>query len=670
MLGRLANSGDQRGARGGIPADRIGTERGGEELAAELEERFLGLAENSPSMIFINQGGRVVYANPRAEEILGYPVAEMCAPDFDFRRLIAEEDHELVARAFARHRVGEEVAQYQYGLMTRDGRRLDAINATRLIRYRGEPAILGVVTDISDLVAARRKAEESEQIYRAVVESSPDSITMVDIDGHVLMANQEAARMQGFDTPAELLASGRSAFDLLADEDRQRVQDDLIRLLDEGSLRDSRFHSLLPNGERRLRESNATLLTDRDGNPTAFIAVTRDITARERAQEERLRLERQVLHAQKLESLGILAGGIAHDFNNLLAAILGSASLALRKLGVADPARGEVERIEIAAQRAAALTREMLAYSGRGGFEIVPVQVAALTRELGQLLAASIPKKVRMVFDLADDLPPVRADAGQLQQVIMNLISNAAEAIGEASGTITVRAWIGPVDRRDPGLIDTDQPLGAGSYLHLEFVDTGCGMDDETRARIFDPFFTTKAAGRGLGLASVLGIVRSHGGALFVTSSVGQGTTIRVVLPTSDAMTAAAEIGARSALRGEGGTVLVVDDELIVREVASAMFEALDVEVMTAVDGRQGLELFAAHADQIDGVLLDLTMPELNGEEVFRELLALRPGVRVILTSGYFEDEALERCATLGASILKKPFTIDELAEAWARLRA
>jgi signal transduction histidine kinase/CheY-like chemotaxis protein len=395
------------------------------------------------------------------------------------------------------------------------------------------------------------------------------------------------------------------------------------------------------------------------------------------AGEERLALERKLLAAQKLESLGVLAGGIAHDFNNLLAAILGNAELALLDLPPKSPAHASIAQIELAARRAATLTQQMLAYSGRGHFVVDQYDLNALIADMTDLIEASIPRQVALRLTLGPQLPRIIADATQIRQVVMNLVINAAEAIGEGDGAITLTTRVGRVDRAYLVQADPTPDLTEGMYVELEVADTGHGMDAATQAKIFEPFFTTRFTGRGLGLAAVLGIVRGHRGALTVQSAPGQGTTFRVLLPiageeSSDwSETSLPEHDAPAPpllLARLSGVVLIVDDEEHVRAVAARMLEQAGYTALLAAEGAAGVELYRVRAGQIGCVLLDLTMPRQSGEQALRELHQLDPNVRVVLMSEYDEQETAERFAELGAAgFLHKPFTIESLHAAVER---
>jgi len=390
------------------------------------------------------------------------------------------------------------------------------------------------------------------------------------------------------------------------------------------------------------------------------------IIEKQRAEAERLEMERRLLHTQKLESLGVMAGGIAHDFNNLLTAILGHADLALISLSPTAPARHNIEEILKASRRAADLCQQLLAYTGRGKFVIEPIQLDELIEEMVHLLRTFISKKVILNLSLHRNLPRIEGDPSQIRQVLMNLVMNASEAIGDTSGVVTISTGVTFCDRgflRDTYL---DDDLPEGHYVTLDVSDTGCGMDRETRERIFEPFFSTKFTGRGLGMSAVLGILRSHRGAVNVYSERGKGTDFRMFFPGSTMVQEPVSLKQRP--RGEEwlgkGKVLLVDDEQTVLDIAGRMLEMLGFSVETAVDGLDALVVFNRKRDEIKCVLLDLTMPRMSGEEAFRELRSLAPGLPVVLSSGYSEMEVASRFS--GASVsgfIQKPYRFSELRD-------
>jgi PAS domain S-box-containing protein len=380
------------------------------------------------------------------------------------------------------------------------------------------------------------------------------------------------------------------------------------------------------------------------------------------AEEGRRKLEAQMQQAQKLESLGILAGGIAHDFNNLLTATLGHADLALANLPPESPIRENLKEIDDASRRAAELCRQMLAYSGRGKFVVELINLSRLAQELTHLLQVSVSKKTALRRHFAADLPAIEADPAQVRQVVMNLVINASEAIGDNEGVIAISTGAMHCDEvylRGSYLAESVSP---GTYVYFEVTDTGCGMDAETRSKMFDPFFTTKFAGRGLGLAAVLGIVRSHKGAIKMNSEPGKGTTFRVLFPASTKTAKRPEPDVASGLWRGSGTILVVDDEEPVRVVAKKMMERWGFHVLTAADGNEAIKLFQENPGRIACVLLDLTMPRKDGVETYRELRRARNDVRVILTSGYTEQEISRRFAGQDiAGFIEKPFEMTTL---------
>ena len=406
---------------------------------------------------------------------------------------------------------------------------------------------------------------------------------------------------------------------------------------------------------------------DADRTITLCRTAVIDITERKRMEAEKLALERQLHHAQKLQSLGVLAGGIAHDFNNILTVILGNAELALDELSPMSSARESIREIEKACTLGAELAKQMLAYSGKGRFVVEPIDAGELVAGMTHLLEVSISKKAVLQCNLAESLPTFDGDVAQIRQVIMNLIINASEAIGDTSGIIALstsavhcdRAYLDDADemlRAGP-----DRPLPEGVYLCLEVADTGCGMDAKTIERIFDPFFTTKFTGRGLGMSAVLGIVRGHQGTLKIHSQVGNGSTFKVLFPANEpadngsTITTTDEAERRD--RSGSGTILFADDEEPVLAVGKRMLERIGFSVLTSPDGREAVKVFREHADEIVGVLLDLTMPHMDAEEAFREMRRLRPGIPVILCSGYNEQEATQRFAGKGlAGFVQKPF--------------
>jgi two-component system, cell cycle sensor histidine kinase and response regulator CckA len=379
-------------------------------------------------------------------------------------------------------------------------------------------------------------------------------------------------------------------------------------------------------------------------------------------EEARRRLEGKLLQSQKLESLGVLAGGLAHDFNNLLAAILGSVDLAALELPVSHSVREHLQLIGKTSEQAGELCRQLLAYAGKGRFELSDVDLSSVVSEVEQLLRASISKSAALELDLAAGLPAVRVDLAQVRQVLLNLVINASEAIGEATGTIRIVTGRVQVDESYLAAEHLQCAAGVGDYVYLEVSDTGGGMSHEEIEKIFDPFYTTKFTGRGLGLAAVLGIVKGHQGIIKIYSESQQGTSFKVMFPEAESPVETEVEQPSEQWRGDG-LALLIDDDPNVRGVGSRLLEALGFEALTAEDGAVGVRTFQEHADRVRVVLLDLTMPNMGGEEAFRELRKIRSDLPIILMSGFNQQDSISRFVGEGlAGFLQKPFRLRDVA--------
>jgi two-component system, cell cycle sensor histidine kinase and response regulator CckA len=502
---------------------------------------------------------------------------------------------------------------------------------------------------------AMRETQRSEARYRQIVSSIRDGVWSIDAQGRTNYVNAQLAHMLGY-TPEEMI--GRSFYDFMDEATKREAS---VRLA-------QRRQGISARHEMRYRRKDGSELAvilsagplkDASGAVSGALAVVSDLT-------EQRSLELKMQQAQKLESLGVLAGGIAHDFNNLLVGIMGNVGLALDDLSSAHPVAPRLEEIRSAALRAAELTRQMLAYSGKGRFVIQRIDLNRLVEEMSHLLTTVISKRATVHFDFTRNLPPVEVDGTQIRQVVMNLITNASDALSESPGTISIRTSVLDVVDGPEAAADAERGVSPGRYVVLEVADTGCGMDARTQEKIFDPFFTTKFAGRGLGLAAVHGILRGHRGAVQVTSELGRGTCFKVLLPAalgkydSDAPASKSERDERGQ-----GLVLVADDERAVRAIAKTALERAGFRVLLAEDGRQAVDLFAERPMDFAAVLLDLTMPKLSGLQVLRELARLNPRVRVVLSSGYTEqDVAKQLAAGAVAGFLQKPWLPVDLVAA------
>ncbi|HWQ56368.1 MAG TPA: PAS domain S-box protein [Bryobacteraceae bacterium] len=515
----------------------------------------------------------------------------------------------------------------------------------------GDLSLMQAVTDHFAIAMERVRVEkalrESEALYRAVARGIPGGAVYV-VDRELRIVAAEGTLLPKLGTSREKL-EGRVLQEVI---DRTAI----CELIAE------RFRRALKGEVAGYETEDRELvlwtqyvpLRDENGRVAAAMALQLDVT-------ERKRVEEQLRHAQKLESIGVLAGGVAHDFNNLLTSVLGNASLA--RLEAPPSIVEQIESIIDAAEKAAALTRQLLAYAGKGRFQIADLDLARVIRSSADLIRGSIPKNVDLILDVPDNLPTTRGDNVQLQQVIINLVTNAAEAIGEAKhGTVRISAGLRTVGQDHPA--EPGFQIPPGQYVCVEVSDSGCGLDEATRARMFDPFFTTKFTGRGLGLAAVQGILRSHKGGITVRSAPGQGSTITVYLPAIAVVVQGASGDGTAAGAEQALTVLVVDDEPAVRSFAKSALGRLGHTVLLAEDGQRAIELLEKNGS-VDLVLLDVVMPVIGGGEVAGTIRKRWPDVSVLVTSGYNQEEA-RRLGSLpeGLPFIPKPYTLQRLASA------
>ena len=608
-----------------------------------------------------------VQVNDRICAMTGYDRSELLGNDI--RMLYpTDEDRDRAGRELFEHvrRTGAGTAESHW--KRKDGVVIDVLlNVTPLDPADMSAGVTFTSLDITERKRAERSLQESRDFLQRVIDNVPDAVMVLDQDYRVLMANEAARRLAGGKDP---VSACMQCHQVLHGRDLPCEGTDMRCALREAlaARRDVQVQHVDRDseGNQIFLDVVAAPIFDGSGEVVHVIETARDVTDVRRAEEQQRALETQIQHAQKLESLGVLAGGIAHDFNNILTVILGNTELALRALSPTSPARVELAEIDEAVRRAADLCSQMLAYSGKGRFLVQPIDLSKIVKEMSHMLEVSISKKAVLKYNFNDGLPAIHADATQIRQIAMNLIVNASEAIGDRSGVISITTGAMDCDRAYLTETYLDEDLPEGLYVTLEVTDTGCGMDAETQAKLFDPFFTTKFAGRGLGLAAVLGIVRGHRGAIKIHSRPEKGTTFKVLFPIADAQAEGTREEKRSKERQwhSSGLVLLVDDEESVRALGKRVIEELGFDVITAADGREGVEIYRQRSDEIVLVLLDLTMPHLGGEEAFGEMRLIRPDVRVILASGYNGQEVTQRfVGDSPAGFIQKPYRIDDLAE-------
>ncbi len=521
---------------------------------------------------------------------------------------------------------------------------------------------LGASLDITERKQAEEALKKSERNYREIFNASNDAIFVHDIQtGAFLDVNRAGCEMFGY-TYDEIMGLDVGAISLGEHPYTQENAGRLVRKAVEEGPQLFEWRGKKKNGELFWIEPNLKRAVI--GGQERILAFVRDITERKRSEEERRKLEAQMQEAQKLESLGVLAGGIAHDFNNLLMNIVGTAAIGLMDLPEASRVRDHFTTIKEESQRAAELCTKMLAYSGKGRRTVETIDLNRVMVEMEHLLETCTSENAALKYGLADSLPEMAGDPAQIHLVIMNLVVNASEAIGDKKGTITVTTGSLECDREYLAGAFPAEKAVEGTYVYLEVEDTGSGMDEETLSKMFDPFFTTKFIGRGLGLAAVLGIVRAHGGAVKVQSEPGRGTTFRVLFPSTAISIGAAGEGRLRADSRMAGTILVIDDEETILSIVKNMLEAFGYKILTAADGATGLTLFRDNAEEIDVVILDLAMPRMSGREILHKMRDIKSGVRVILSTGISEEEVARRLEEEApAAFIRKPYSASALAE-------
>jgi two-component system cell cycle sensor histidine kinase/response regulator CckA len=514
------------------------------------------------------------------------------------------------------------------------------------------------LNDVTDRIRLEQKLKDSEEKYRDLYDNAPDGYYSLAESGPILEANRTFLKMLGY--RRDEVIGKLFIEDLLSDDSVKTCHTKFPELKKAGHMRNLELTMVKKDGTLLPVTMHATAVYDGEGNFAMSRSVIRDITERKGIDEERRKLQEQLFQSQKLEALGTLAGGIAHDFNNLLASILGYASLAKTDLHPDNPVYQHVDIIETASLRASELTQQLLAFAKGGKYDAKPTDVNAIVREVVALLSRLIEKNITIVLAADSNLRHAVCDAGQIQQAIINICLNGRDAMPQG-GTLTVRTENVRLEIKDVQFFVDVPP---GDYVRISVSDTGMGMDRETQERLFEPFFTTKEKGTGLGLALTYGIIKKHGGFIQVFSEPGKGSTLEVNLLACMSDETCLKKKDIVGLRRGSETILVVDDEPMVKQLAKDVLKRYGYTVLTAGGGEEAIDVFRQRSAEIDAVILDMVMPTMEGREVFRKLLELRPGVKVIISSGYSHDRDADDLIELGArSFVQKPFRIAELVK-------
>lgn len=636
-----------------------------EEALRESKDRYQKLVDGSPVAIVVHDGTQVLFANrvtaellgaDDLESIIGAPIAKFIHPD---SRQLARD---VIGSAMS----GRESTKAEFKLVRFDGEVIDVELTADGTTYNGKPAVQAVFTDITDRTKAVAELRKSEERYRLVAENATDVIWTTDMAMKFTFISPSGTRMYGYDMSKEEDVS----LDQLLTPEALRISSEAlqeeIRLEDDPGSSPLRTRTLelemvRNDGETFWAEVKTSFLRNEEGTPVGVVGITREITDRKIAEAQNRKLEEQLAQSQRLEAIGTLAGGVAHDFNNLLTGILGYASMLRAGRRSESEIIKAADVIHSAAERAQELTKQLLGFAREGKHQDVAVDLHKTVEEVVALLKRSIAKNISIGLDFQASSALIQGDPSQMQQVILNLAVNASDAMPEG-GDLSFATEIVDIDTV---YCASHSEIVPGRYVMLSVADTGAGIPKDIQRRVFEPFFTTKEPGKGtgMGLAMIYGIVKNHHGSIDLYSEVGHGTTFKVLLPCAPEASVVADGHESRPIEGTG-MIMIVDDEEVVREMATDMLTYLGYEVLTAVDGAEAVETYKACPGGIDLVIIDMIMPKMGGRECFKALLELDPDVRAILSTGYSRDGAAQAILDAGMlGFVQKPYRIGQLSE-------
>jgi two-component system, cell cycle sensor histidine kinase and response regulator CckA len=626
-----------------------------EELR-ESEEKFRTLTEELPNMVYIHKNGKIVYVNEKCKELIGYSREEIFSPEFDFLSIIVPGHRYLVLQKIRQHLAGIKVEPYEFTLVDKDNKKIDCLNMSKLIRYEGEPSVLAIVTDLTDLKRTQESIRENQSRLSSIITSAMEAI--ITLDKHLRIQSFNPASEQMFRClESEALGQSIDRFialsqDIDVQENADETDQNSVAGLVEGKIRT--INGVRVNGEKFPVEASVSKVNV--GKEEIYTIILRDITERVNAEEMQRNLQAQLLQSQKMEAVGSLAGGIAHDFNNILSVIIGNTELVKSKLNSNHSAIKYIDEVIHASDRAQELVKQILAFSRKQDSNYRPVRLHYILREGMKLLRASIPTTVEIKLDLPAKGPLVLADATQIHQVVMNLCTNAAQAMSGTNGKLVLRQRSVEYDDRAM-LFHPD--LKKGRYAVFTVQDTGIGMDTATMKRIFEPFFTTKGPGKGtgLGLSIVHAIVKNHGGVTKVQSQVGKGTQVDVYLPIYEGEEQSVKLEEIKESIGSSERIMIVDDEPQLLDALTELLKGLGYRAFPFTKPTEALKAFEDGPDEYDLLITDHTMPNMTGIALTNKILQIRKNLPVILMTGYDQMEGPEKLKSLGIhTVLLKPF--------------
>jgi PAS domain S-box-containing protein len=665
-----------------LRAHQIELEMQNEELKRlQLEsetsrDKFRGMFESHSAIMLLVEPatGRIVDANIAAERFYGYTTSQLRSMSIQEINVLSPGEvqalHDLAIKDLCNYAI------FPHRLASGEIRTVEVHSSP--IEHHGELVLFSIIHDITERKHAEQRILNVLAYAENIINTVREPLIVLDGEIRVVSANDSFYRMFGV-TSEE--TQGNLLYDL---GNRQWDIPKLHKLMEEilpekTEVRDFEVDHVFPEIGHKILFLNALEVIrglGEEGRKLILLAVE-DVTERKRLDAERLEIQRRLLQAQKLESLGVMAGGVAHDFNNLLMAILGNLEFALTDRNLEPKTRSAIDNAIQASDRSAELSHQMLIYSGSAHYAPKDLDLGKLAHENEHLFNSVIPQNTTLNFKINKGLPLIRGDEDQIQRIITNLILNGSEAIGENTGVVNLTTGVMDCDEAYLSRSRLEAKPEPGKFVFLEISDTGCGMDSETVHKLFDPFFSTKFWGRGLGMAEVMGIVKAHHGAIMVESEIGKGTTIRILFSAPQkALVQLAQVVESTEPKSPGSdsvsrrkTVLVVDDEELVRNMVLSRLEVLGYDTIPAVDGVEGVRIFRERLNEIDLVLLDFAMPKMNGVEAFEELIRIKPDVKVILSSGYTEDVVIRRFpGPKPAGFLNKPYKLEAMKAELDRL--
>lgn len=638
-----------------------------QEKLKESEQKYRTIIEFAHEGIWVvDEEFKTVFVNQKMADILGFSPEEMIGKStLDF---IPPDEYPDVQKQRAERLKGY-FGQYERTLICADkSKRVFLVNASPIYdasnKFKGA---IGLFSDITQRKEFENILKREHDKLQEFLNLSPSLFILLDKEGNIQYLNNTAYTLLKCNDSA----IGKNWFStFVKSSQRDTLQKHFEEIMKKQTITDLEdvVHVVNTQYEERVIILKHAFLYGADGVIDGLICSGMDITDKIQAEKERQAMEEKIRQTQRLESIGILAGGMAHDFNNLLVGIIGNADLALMETPPDSTTNYYLKEIIRISKELTHLSQQLLAYAGKGKTLVKPLSLTELIKNIETLITLSIPKKIAVKFELEENLPLINADPAHMQQLIINLVLNAAEAIGDKSGVITIITKHMHCDMKYWHTTYFGENCKEGTYIYLEIIDNGSGISKDVKDRMFEPFFTTKFIGRGLGLSAVAGIVRAHNGAIKVYTELGKGTSFKVFFPTIEETTNRSKMidFKQEELKQETKQrqILVVDDEKLVRDTVKSMLEIAGFHVLLASNGEEAITIYKENKDQIALVLLDMTMPIMDGEETFRELRRVNPEVKVLLSSGYNEKDILERFIGKGLTgFIQKPFVLSTLLE-------